>query len=202
MNTTQITLGSGQRRLIRELLARTGWTQTELAKRAGVDPSTLSRFLSETQKDQSLRASTLLRIEAAAGVPLEKVEAAEDHSTFSGLAEGEAEPLAQGHGQLLPHTDDTLALDAWVLKSRALDQMGYLPGDVLYVKLGAAPFKGNIVCAQVYDWPKRTAQTLFRLYDPPYLVAATQHVALLRPYEVDNQNVIIKGVVQHMVRKP
>jgi transcriptional regulator with XRE-family HTH domain len=194
------TAGLEQRRLLREILARTGWTQTELAKRAGLDPSTLSRFLANEDAVQSLRASTLRKLEELMGMPLANALQQPPPVPGLGLSESEADPLpASGAGpqQIMPPQP---GLDAWLLKSRSLEQLGLLPGDVLMVKLGATALRGDIVCAQVYDWPQRKAQTVFRLFDPPYLLAATAESRLMRPFEVDNENVIIKGVVMQMSR--
>jgi transcriptional regulator with XRE-family HTH domain len=202
VKTTASYSGPEQRKLIRSLLVQSGWTQTELAKRAGIDPSTLSRFLSGNQTDQTLRSSTLRRIEAIFGGTLDLVPLQNPDPELQELNEAEAEPFkGVPLASLLPEFGTGSAkLDPWVLKSRALDQLGYLPGDILFVKLGAPALKGDVVCAQIYDWANRQAQTVFRLFDPPYLLAATQQTALLRPHEVDQENVVIKGVVQHMLR--
>jgi SOS-response transcriptional repressor LexA len=98
--------------------------------------------------------------------------------------------LAQGHGNL----------DPWTLKSRALESAGYLPGDILLVALGETPVAGDIVCAQIYDWNAGKAQTVFRLFQPPYLIAATTEASLLRPHVVDDEKVVIKGVVMNSLR--
>jgi hypothetical protein len=51
------------------------------------------------------------------------------------------------------------------------------------------------VCAQLYRWSEGRADTVFRLYEPPYLVAMTRDAELRKPALVDNDRVIIKGVV-------
>src|SRR5947209_1043302 len=57
------------------------------------------------------------------------------------------------------------------------------------------PEAGGAVGAQVYDWRRAAAETVMRLYEPPYLVAASLDEGLRRPLVVDNEQVIIKGVV-------
>lgn len=54
------------RAYVRELLAATGWTPTELARRAGLAPSTLNRFLNAEVK-HTLSQRSLSKIEKVAG---------------------------------------------------------------------------------------------------------------------------------------
>ena len=89
---------------------------------------------------------------------------------------------------------------AWTLKSRALELAGYRPGDILFVQLGTPALKGDVFCAQIYDWHAQRTETVFRIFQPPYLVAATADAELLRPYGADEESVVIKGVVLHTLR--
>jgi transcriptional regulator with XRE-family HTH domain len=190
-----------QRSYLQRVLARTGWTQTQLAQRAGLDPSTLSRFLTAEREGHALRSSTLAKIAGASGVPL----AGDPPAPAPGFAEAEAMPLQPVEGHQLSRMISSLAapgraIDPWSLASRALENAGYRPGDVLLVALDEAPLPGDVVCAQVYDWSKGGAQTLFRLFQPPYLVAATNDPALMRPFASNDASVAIKGVVVASVR--
>lgn len=197
-----------QRTLIRRVLEKTGWTQTELAKRAGLDPSTLSRFLSSPRDGQVLRANTIKRIEQVIGLPLGSLTGDASVAEAPGFAETEATPYSpdgEDHNSGVAAVTAALRaihgnIDAWVLQTRALDLAGYLVGDIVFVKLGASALDGDVVCAQCYDWPQKKAQTVFRLFQPPYLVAASANPHKHRPLEVDNANVIIKGVVQFSIR--
>ncbi len=58
----------------------------------------------------------------------------------------------------------------------------------------------DVVCAQVYDWARGKAETVFRLYEPPYLLSSTTDPKLLRPLVVDDDVVMIKGVVVASLR--
>jgi transcriptional regulator with XRE-family HTH domain len=190
-----------QHAFIAKVLAKTGWSQSDLAARAGLDPSTLSRFLSKGREGHALRASTIQRIATASGFAFDSEIVAE----ISGFSESEAKPfefVAQDRRavaiKLLCDQNDSS--DAWILKSRALESLGHLPGDVLIVGLNTTPHIGDIVCAQIYDWAKGGAETVFRIYQPPALIAATHDTNLLKPFLLTDNAVVVKGVVLHSLR--
>lgn len=89
-------------------------------------------------------------------------------------------------------------VDAWILQARALEHAGYLPGDVLMVDLNSEPHDGDVVCAQIYDLRGR-AETVFRIFERPYLVAATLDRTHFKPIYVD-ERVSIRGVVINLIR--
>ena len=122
-----------------------------------------------------------------------------------GMGEAEA-----AHYKIQGETDNALVsalapglknADAWIIRSRALDLAGLLPGDVAIVDLNAAPEADDTVCAQIYDWRAAEAVTVFRLYDPPYLVAASTDPQFRRPQLVDDDRVSIKGAVVASFRR-
>lgn len=201
LNHQRMTISNDQYDFITTVLAKTGWSQTDLATRAGLDPSTLSRFLTKTRDGHALRASSLQRIATASGVSFGETVPSETSS----LEEPEAEPYIYSE-----QDNRTLAIqalkanrenvDAWTLSSRALEGLGYRAGDILLVGLGENPIPGDVVCAQIYDWVKGRAETIFRLYQPPALLAATQDTTLLRPYVLADNSVVIKGVVLYTLR--
>lgn len=198
-----MTIGDEHKAYVERVMQRTGWDQTEVARRAGLDPSTLSLFLKEVDEGRNLSAQSLRKIEQASGILFGPVPVMPrgQAKPGNGFAEAEATPyVGAGNGNGLNPAIQALLMgkntaDPWVLRSRALETMGYRIGDVLIVDLAIAPKPGDVVCAQIYDWNKGHAETLFRLYQPPCLVAATSDEKLLRPFIVDDQAVTIKGVV-------
>lgn len=196
-----VTSEQEQRDYLKIVLAKTGWTQTQLAQRAGLDPSTLSRFLTGGRDGHALRPSTIAKIAAASGVAVN----GETAQAPAGFAEAEAAPLDISHRDDLGAVVAGLAtpgraIDPWVLNSRALENAGYRPGDILLVALDEVPLQGDVVCAQIYDWAKGGAQTVFRLYQPPYLVAATADMTLVKPHALGDASVAVKGVVVSSIR--
>jgi hypothetical protein len=108
----------------------------------------------------------------------------------------EAVPYDGALPQALPLTSRMPNADLWEIRGRALDLAGLLPGDVVAVDLGRSEFKtGDVVCAQIYDWQKGSATTVFRIYEPPYLVALSTDPQHRKPVLVDGEQVLLKGRV-------
>ena len=190
-----------QHALIADVLDKTGWSQSDLASRAGLDPSTLSRFLTKDREGHALRVSTIQRIAKASGLAFDKTP----QMIQEGLAETEAVPYVFNLDDPLADAVHALRgkgrnIDPWILKNRALESSGYRPGDILLVGLSETPHVGDVVCAQIYDWKKGQAETVFRLYQPPALISATTDASLQIPYLLSDTAVVVKGVVLHSLR--
>jgi transcriptional regulator with XRE-family HTH domain len=202
-----------QRAFVESVIERTGWSQTELARRAKVDPSTLSTFLSGRREGHLLSVRTISKIEQASGFHivggLAEPPAEAPPMPPRGFRDVDATPYKSG--QDAPGAIDTAirsmltgrnAVDAWVLRSRALEGVGYQPGDILVVDMNGTPRPGDVVCAQIYDLTRGGAETVFRIYEPPCLVAASCDRRTTRPYILDTSHVTIKGVVTASLRDP
>lgn len=184
-------------------LAMRGWTLTELSRRARVASTTLTRWRAEEGEDKGhvLSSRTVAAIERVLGARAYEMPTADGRA----FAESEAEPYRAESGTaaeaaVAAITGGRNAVDPWILRTRSLDLRGYLPGDVVIVDLNARPGAGDVVCAQVYDWQRGRAETVFRIYEPPVLVAASTDAAQARPYVIDDQTVMVRGVVTGSLR--
>ena len=193
-------VGDRQRLWLDRVLAELGVTRAELARRIEVDPSTLTKFVnSRTGAALSVRVQEA--IEQASGIPF-AAENAEDWRPRS-MREPEADPYkASGvsdpvEAAIAAMREGRNAVDAWVLRTRGLEEIGYLEGDIVLVDLNEAPAAGDVVCAQIYA-PGMRAETVFRIYEKPWLVGAGPDSR--RPIVVDDDHVVIKGVVIALVR--
>jgi transcriptional regulator with XRE-family HTH domain len=189
------TLADEQRSFIARVLAQTSWSATELARRAALDHSTLSRFIAGGREGHALRHSTIRKIENASGVSFDAQGFSESEARL--LLPTETGPLSPIIRAAINGKANT---DAWVLTSRALENIGYRFEDTLVVELGLAPAPQDIVCAQIYDWQHGRSETVFRIFQPPYLLAACNDPVLMRPLLVDETVVSIKGVVVLQLR--
>lgn len=95
-----------------------------------------------------------------------------------------------------------MSTQPWKRKSCALETAGFLPGDILVVNVNVRPKQGDVACAQLYDYRHSRAQTIFRLWEPPFLVAASFDPALRKAHFVDSENVSLVGVVIASLRMP
>jgi transcriptional regulator with XRE-family HTH domain len=187
------------REYVQLVVDRMGKAPTRIAKELGIAPSTLTRLLKSETPTATLHARTLRKLQDYSGIPpLFGTDAsapaprgfAEDAVPFDAKS---ADPAVSAAIKAL--IGWRKAADPWTIRTRALERIGYLPGDIVIVDLGRRPEAGDAVCAQVYDWRRAAAETVMRLYEPPYLVAASLDEGLRRPLVVDNEQVIIKGVV-------
>ena len=199
------------REWLRRVLDYTGEKPTNLARRAGIAQSTLTRFL-HSDDAPLLSTRTIAKIAQAANYSPPGFETSLSGQLVKSITLGVGQRQAEAT-PFLPNSASTAvdaalkalvggrnAADLWVLHSEALRDAGYLPGDIMLVDLGMKPEDGELVCAQVYKWSQHQAETVFRFYDPPYLVAATMRRDLRRPLLVDNDRVRITGVVTESLR--
>ena len=178
------------REWIKKVLERRGWTPNRLAKEAGVSPATIFRALNDDRFVTS--TTTLEKIAAAAGVP---------SPMQSGTGFAEPDGITLVASQLPAILTPVLNQVPWELRTRAAELAGYLPGDVLLVDPDVAPASGDLVCAQVYNFQNGTAETVFRIFEPPYLIARTMDPSITaKPLLVDDERVKIWGVAVRSLR--
>jgi hypothetical protein len=189
------------REYVRRVVAHSGKPPTRIAMDLGIAPSTLTRLLNAPEgSTATLHALTLRKLQDYSGIPPPFGGDLSASQGYRGFGEDAVPFDAKGADPAVSAALKALiggrkAADPWTIRTRALERIGYLPGDIVIVDLGRRPEAGDAVCAQVYDWRRADAETVMRLYEPPYLVAASLDEGLRRPLVVDNERVIIKGVV-------
>lgn len=88
----------------------------------------------------------------------------------------------------------------WRLRTDALESDGYLEGDIIITDASVQPRAGDVVCAQVYDVRAGAAETIFRTFEPPFLISRSRDPNLRKPLQVDDRSVIIMGTVTQSFR--
>lgn len=165
----------------------------EIAKRAKVAASTIYRWFDESHQFNASLTS-LSKISTAFGVPLPGSE-----PVVQGFQEGDAQRILDDLPAALKAENDNQGV--WRLATRALELAGYLPGDMLLVDMTVPPRTGDVVCAQVYNLDRGTAETRIRVYEAPFLTTRTMDpTAADRPLYVDNERVRIAGTVVRSLR--
>jgi hypothetical protein len=177
--------------------------QTRLATAANIRPSTLSRLLKEGSTT-TLRADTLSKLETFSGIsPFAGIDTssapggfAEDAIPFD--AESADPTVFAVIKALIGSPADA---NSRTINSRALEGLGYLPGDIVIIDLRRKPVRGDVVCAQVSQSGRSEPETVMRIYHPPVLIAATFDPQQ-RLLWVDDPRVKIEGVVlPHRLRR-
>lgn len=207
-------LRAAQLAYLGEVEERTNLSPTEIARLIESDPSTLTRFKNKAGYNGVLSDTIIERIDLKTGIhaPPEARRKGglppslpQTLGLAGALAEPEAEPYIAPKGDNMAHlvtaaVSGRVHVVPWTLRSRALEDEGYLPGDILIVDLNAEAEAGDIVCAQLYDFERPgSTRTVFRLYHPPFLVGAGREEGARVPQLIDG-SVGLKGVVEVAIR--
>jgi hypothetical protein len=183
------------------VLARTGKTDSGLAKAAGQSENVLTRFRS--RDGATLSSLTIRLITELTGLPGPESYKLPNLSGFSEETiryehQGStSDPIQRMIAQAIEGRPNA---SPWLLKSRALEAVGYFPGDILIADQSVSPMAGDVVCAQIYDIKGMTAETVFRLFEPPYLIAASSDASLRKPQLIDNERVLVMATVTETFR--
>lgn len=175
-----------------------GLTITEIARAAGLHPSSLTRFRSSNESGHTLTAKTVKKIEDATRVPATESRFAPRIQSFS---EDEAqryiatETTNMVQRALKQASQEAKNVHLWTLKTNSLAAVGYTAGMVVAVDMDETPRNGDAVCAQKYDYRRGTAETIFRIYRTPYLLTAFADGEPAAPEVVDNHLVAVAGVI-------
>lgn len=180
-------------------------SKNALAVLAGVEPSLIQKPFNPNYKGK-FGADTLKKIADAA-----RLRVMEFPGRPGGLAEAEAAPFVYDRSENAIDRNFDRAVreltagrngrDAWVMGGYSLELSGILPGDVIIVDLNLTPHARDIVCAQVYDVRSNRAETVFRLYDPPFLITNSYRLGPQKGLMVDGDRVVIRGVVDGILRR-
>ena len=193
------TLRDQQLAWLDHISTNSGLTITEIARAAKLHPSSLTRFKNKNDAGHTLTSKTVKKIEDATRVPAYE---SRQKPVIQAFTEEEAQPFIAMDNPANPvemalklASKEANSIQLWTLKTSSLAAVGYLPGMVVAVDQDASPRNGDAVCAQKYDFRRGTAETMFRIYRHPYLMTASDSVEPALPEIVDNENVVIVGVV-------
>lgn len=207
-----------QNNRIKEIRMKRGWSQKKLAMIMGISQGQVNKL---ENSNQELKASHMLAYSKALGVapidilPRTMLNASQHQQTSEAEAETwTPEPAkndnknhdnrtnrpknAVRHDMIAASLADNPRRSAWVLRSQALDITGHKAGDIVVVDADRKPSVGDIVCAQLLG--RDNAKTVFRIYQPPYLVTASTNPRLREPQLIDPSRVTIMGTVTETLR--
>lgn len=185
---------------IKAVAAHLNLSISALAQRTGVAPSTLTRYVNDRSGTLTIKDATLDAIAGFSGVP--KLIMPGTRLPL-GMSEAGVVPYRAGESEPLPDwVADAVekakagrnGIDAWIIKDRALDLLGILPGDVVLIDQNRRARAGDVVCVQLTDLVTGNVETVMRHYEPPYVLTYSARMQPARPEAVDDERVIIMGV--------
>lgn len=168
------------------VLAQTKWSKTKLAEVAGVNQTTITRFFGDA-REGGMNAVTIAKIAAASGIAPPRGLGAEPKG---GFAEAQVAPYLAPKAR-----SETLNPNQtqWTVETDELVAIGMLRGDLFILDQAEIPQAGDQVIAQIYNLEAGSAQTVIRLYHPPFLFNPARQSA--QPEYVDNERVRVIGVI-------
>lgn len=188
------------RDFVRRVVDHTKTPPTRIATDIDISPSTLTRLLNDPGDGKAtLRATTIAKLEAYSGLKAPTLEL-DGARSAPGLREDATPYKAENVDPAVTAAIKAIVggrknIDAWTIKSRSLECAGFVPGDIVLVDLSIMPLAGEAACAQVYDWRTGTAETIMRIWEPPYLVASSFDPNLRKPLLREDDRIILKGLV-------
>lgn len=183
-----------------------GLSLTDIARRAGVSQTTLTRFRNDSEYDGTLSALTIQKVAQVTGYPATLEALGQSEDAPDGLREPEAapfrsEPDDEATARMVRAAiEGRNGVDPWELRTRALEAEGYRAGDVLIVDLNATPASGDLVCLQIYDFQTMRAETVFRFYEAPFFLGVGAG-SDRKPMLESDRNIGVKGVVIASLRR-
>ncbi len=194
-----------QLRYIQRVMSETGLKLSQIARMAKLSHTVLTRFFNDPDYDGTLENLTIASIASATSIQAPR-------ELLGGAGAEFREPDAEVFDYDLPGQDRVVSnaihmlsenqphIVPWQVKGRALEHMGWRAGDILLVDLNATPAAGDLVCVQIYDLSVMRAETVFRIYEPPFLVAVGPDPSTWKPLSETDRAVAIKGVVISTIR--
>lgn len=196
---------------LKQLLAKHGLTQTDLAHLLGRDKSVITNLF---QGKRQLKAQEAALIARHIGVPVAQVMGLAE-GRGSGLAEPPAlipfqhEPMqgkklpnvVKKEGKFFLEVDETAGYStkayALEISDEAMNMAGILPGDIIISEMDRPCKSGQVVVAQHYQG--RGAKTIVRKYEPPFLMAHSTSTGFA-PLNVKQDDVRLVSPLLKLIR--
>jgi transcriptional regulator with XRE-family HTH domain len=176
-----------------------GITPRKIATRSNVSPSTIYRWLDE-DAPFVMSMSKLRQVADAFGENLPEALTGMPAGARPGFAETDLAPYDAAPGGAAGKVETNHG--RWRITSDVLDMEGFRVGDVLDFDMGLEPRAGDVVVAQVYNMARGTAETLLRLYQPPFLLTRSSDRRIdARPLYVDGERVVVMGTFVRLIRE-
>lgn len=189
---------------LKAMASHLGLSMSQLARNAGMAASTLTRYVNDETDTLTIQQSSLEAVANFTGFRPYQFPG----RSRPGFNEPDAIPFELDDRVPAPWVRSAVlearsgrnGIEAWVMKGAALDAMGILPGDVIIVDQNLKPKPGDVVVAQIVDYGRGSAETVIRVYQPPYICSHSVRLGPMRPEQVDEDRVSIAGTAIGFLR--
>lgn len=179
---------------------------SQLALNSGMAASTLTRYLNDNTNSVGITQGSLEKVARYSGFRPNQMPG----RLRAGFAEADAVPFQQDDQPFPSWVKSAVTaakagrngIEAWLMKSAALDAVGLMPGDIVIFDQNSRAKTGDVVLAQIVDQVSGTAETVMRLYQAPFLLTHSMRMGPQRPEQVDEERVSIAGVSIGTIRIP
>lgn len=183
---------------IRDGMERKGIKPTRLARETDVATTTITKFLNDPDYKFTPSTPIIGKLERYFGTKAPRIADTPGVAPPADI-EGSQLDLAK-LPQALQQALKALigarrSVEIWELRSEALEDEGYHPGDILLVDPHESIFAGDPVLATIVDTQDGSRRPVFRIYEKPYLVAANASAQFRAPLPVDDRYVLVKGLI-------
>jgi transcriptional regulator with XRE-family HTH domain len=190
---------------LRTLLDERGMPMKSASLAAGLGETFVRDILERNRRPSAENLAALARVLGTTVSGLlgdEEARPSADAAAPSGFREAEAEPYDLGETNDIDRAIAAFkagrVMDAWRLRTSALDLAGYRPGDIVLVSPHVPPAPGDAVVAQTEAERPEEVRTVWRLYAPPVLLAHSSDRPLIAPIPLDRA--VLMGTVVALFR--
>lgn len=189
---------------IKAMAKHMAMSPSQLALKSGMAASTVTRYLNDETGQLTVQQSTLEKIAQLTGFRPHQFPG----RGRPGVAEPDAVPFDQDQAREVEWVRAAVAsakvgrngVEAWVMKGAALDGVGVMPGDIVIIDHNLRPRPNDIIIAQIVDYARAQAETVMRIFQPPFICSHSIRLGPQRPEQVDEERVQIMGVAIGFIR--
>lgn len=181
---------------LRAELDRKGVSPTRAAKDNELATTTITKFLNDPAYKFTLSTPNIRKLEryfgSAAPTSVVYVEPAPSEMAEGKRIDIEALPASLKNA-IIALREGRKTVEEWQILGPSMMDAGYYPGDIVLVDKAEYARAGEPVLAM--SMAEEGHRPVFRLYEKPYLVAATSQPGYRTPLLVDDKNVIVVGPI-------
>ena len=196
---TKRQLRQAQRQWLSALIDATGKSLSTLAREAQLSDTTLTRFHNDQSYGGTLSPTTVASLAERHGFPAPEARgtvpagASAEAVIYEG---GEEDAVGDAVRRLISGRADA---HPWRIISDVLALAHVKAGDIVVMDRNVAPKPGDVIAVQ-NESAGRNGRTLFRIFDPPFAVAACLPIGSIKPMLINGEGVRVAATMTELIR--